>query len=46
MKELKKLAKLVNPEKVQPTTIEIVDIAGLVKGALKARVWGINFYLI
>ena len=30
---LEKLAELVNPEKVQATTIEIVDIAGLVKGA-------------
>ena len=27
------LEKLVQPERVQPTTIEIVDIAGLVKGA-------------
>ena len=30
---LEKLAELVNPEKIQATTIEIVDIAGLVKGA-------------
>ena len=30
---LEKLAELVNPKKVQATTIEIVDIAGLVKGA-------------
>jgi len=27
------LEKIVNPERVQPTTVEIVDIAGLVKGA-------------
>lgn len=27
------LEKLVNPQRVQPTTVEIVDIAGLVKGA-------------
>jgi len=30
-----KLEELVVPEKVVPTTIEIVDIAGLVKGASK-----------
>ena len=30
---LEKLAELVNPEKIQAATIEIVDIAGLVKGA-------------
>src|ERR1700712_2041568 len=30
---LTKLAELVNPQKVVPNTIEIVDIAGLVKGA-------------
>jgi ribosome-binding ATPase YchF (GTP1/OBG family) len=30
-----KLESLINPEKVVPTTIEIVDIAGLVKGANK-----------
>jgi len=30
---LDKLAELVNPQKVLPTTIEIVDIAGLIKGA-------------
>lgn len=28
-----KLAELVNPEKTIPTSIEFVDIAGLVKGA-------------
>jgi len=32
---LDKLAELVSPEKVQPTTVEIVDIAGLIKGASK-----------
>jgi len=30
---LQKLAELVQPNKVIPTTIEFVDIAGLVKGA-------------
>ena len=35
---LNRLAELVDPEKVQPTTVEIVDIAGLVKGASKGRV--------
>ena len=29
---MKQLVELVNPEKVQPTTVEIVDINGLVKG--------------
>ncbi len=30
---LETLEKLVSPERVVPTTVEIVDIAGLVKGA-------------
>ena len=30
---LNQLAELVNPQNVLPTTVEIVDIAGLVKGA-------------
>ncbi|MBO7225848.1 MAG: 50S ribosome-binding GTPase, partial [Bacteroidales bacterium] len=29
------LAGLINPERIVPTTVEIVDIAGLVKGASK-----------
>ena len=37
------LEKLVNPEKVIPTTIEIVDIAGLVKGAHKGEGLGNQF---
>ena len=37
------LAKLVNPEKIIPTTIEIVDIAGLVKGASKGEGLGNQF---
>ena len=38
-----RLADLVNPEKVQPTTMEIVDIAGLVKGASKGEGLGNKF---
>jgi len=37
------LERLVQPEKVQPTTIEIVDIAGLVKGASKGEGLGNKF---
>ena len=40
---LQKLAKLVNPEKVIPATVEIVDIAGLVKGASKGEGLGNQF---
>ena len=40
---LNKLELLVNPEKVIPTTIEIVDIAGLVKGAHKGEGLGNQF---
>ena len=40
---LEKLEKLVEPEKVVPTTIEIVDIAGLVKGASKGEGLGNQF---
>ena len=40
---LNNLEKLVNPEKVIPTTIEIVDIAGLVKGAHKGEGLGNQF---
>tara|TARA_B110000459_G_C16589393_1_gene485402 strand:- start:75 stop:1304 length:1230 start_codon:yes stop_codon:yes gene_type:complete len=40
---LEKLEELVNPERVQPTTIEIVDIAGLVKGASKGEGLGNKF---
>jgi len=38
-----KLAELVKPEKIVPTTIEIVDIAGLVKGASKGEGLGNQF---
>lgn len=37
------LEKLVNPEKVIPATIEIVDIAGLVKGASRGEGLGNQF---
>jgi ribosome-binding ATPase len=37
------LEKLVNPQKVIPTTVEIVDIAGLVKGASKGEGLGNQF---
>jgi GTP-binding protein YchF len=40
---LNSLEKLVSPEKVVPTTVEIVDIAGLVKGASKGEGLGNQF---
>ena len=40
---LEKLESLVNPEKVVPATLEIVDIAGLVKGASKGEGLGNQF---
>lgn len=40
---LNKLAELVKPQAVQPTTVEIVDIAGLVKGASKGEGLGNKF---
>ncbi|OAV44965.1 redox-regulated ATPase YchF [Lewinella sp. 4G2] len=40
---LDKLAELVNPQKVQPTTVDIVDIAGLIKGASKGEGLGNQF---
>ncbi len=40
---LTKLANLVNPERVVPATVEIVDIAGLVKGASKGEGLGNQF---
>ena len=38
-----KLEALVHPERVIPTTMEIVDIAGLVKGASKGEGLGNKF---
>lgn len=40
---LNKLAELVQPQRVVPNTIEIVDIAGLVKGASKGEGLGNQF---
>ena len=40
---LVKLAEIDNPQRVIPTTIEIVDIAGLVKGASKGEGLGNKF---
>lgn len=42
-KRLNQLADIVNPERIVPTTIEIVDIAGLVKGASKGEGLGNQF---
>jgi len=42
-KRLDVLAELVTPEKIVPTQIEIVDIAGLVKGASKGEGLGNKF---
>lgn len=40
---LNKISALVNPQKIIPTTVEIVDIAGLVKGASKGEGLGNQF---
>jgi GTP-binding protein YchF len=40
---LNALAEIVKPERIVPTTIEIVDIAGLVKGASKGEGLGNKF---
>ena len=40
---LNKVAKIVNPEKIIPTTTEFVDIAGLVKGASEGEGLGNKF---
>ncbi|WP_318344877.1 redox-regulated ATPase YchF [Flagellimonas baculiformis] len=40
---LEKLESMVNPERVVPATVEIVDIAGLVKGASKGEGLGNQF---
>ena len=40
---LDELAKIVNPERVHPAVVEIVDIAGLVKGASKGEGLGNKF---
>lgn len=40
---MNKLAELVKPNRIVPTTVEIVDIAGLVKGASKGEGLGNKF---
>lgn len=40
---LNKLADIVKPQNILPTTVEIVDIAGLVKGASKGEGLGNQF---
>lgn len=40
---LEELAKLINPKSLVPTNIEIVDIAGLIKGASKGEGLGNQF---
>ena len=40
---LDKLAKIVNPQRILPTTMEFVDIAGLVEGASKGEGLGNKF---
>ena len=40
---LDKLTELVNPQKTLPTTIEILDIAGLIRGASKGEGLGNQF---
>ncbi|MCB4764090.1 MAG: 50S ribosome-binding GTPase, partial [Sulfurovum sp.] len=42
-KRLDGLAKIVNPEKIQYSTLDFVDIAGLVKGASKGEGLGNKF---
>jgi ribosome-binding ATPase len=40
---LDKLAELVNPQRILPTSVDIVDIAGLIKGASKGEGLGNQF---
>ncbi len=40
---LNKLAELIHPQRIVPTTVEIVDMAGLVKGASKGEGLGNKF---
>ncbi|SFV67267.1 GTP-binding and nucleic acid-binding protein YchF [hydrothermal vent metagenome] len=42
-KRLNQLAEIVNPERILPTTMEFVDIAGLVEGASKGEGLGNKF---
>ena len=40
---LDKLAEFVNPQRILPTNVDIVDIAGLIKGASKGEGLGNQF---
>lgn len=40
---LEELAKLINPQKILPTNVDILDIAGLIKGASKGEGLGNQF---
>ncbi len=40
---LQALSDIVNPQKIQPTTVDILDIAGLIKGASKGEGLGNQF---
>src|SRR5690606_4185426 len=40
---LQQLAELIHPQRVLPTTVEIVDIAGLIKGASQGEGLGNQF---
>ena len=40
---LERLSELINPQRVQPATVDIVDIAGLVRGASKGEGLGNQF---
>jgi GTP-binding protein YchF len=40
---LNELARLINPQKIVPTTVDILDIAGLIKGASKGEGLGNQF---
>ncbi len=42
-KRLQEIAKIVNPQKILPATVEFVDIAGLVKGASEGEGLGNQF---
>ena len=42
-KRLDSIASIIKPEKITPTIIEFVDIAGLVKGAHKGECLGNQF---
>ena len=43
---LEKLSQIVNPKRLQHSTVEFVDIAGLVKGASKGEGLGNKFWQI